>query len=245
LLEKLLDDTDAFLLTYQKLAKGGYGAEDWVILENAIKINLSSIQVGTLEQMLRVMKNSGDEGLKLANKLEQGTFSDVLGYIDLVKKSSTDIQSIKAVNQALECADNVYQLDKSKKRFFIFENDLKNGFHDVDFGIVKTTKPEPKDLNTTKAIYAEAYQFKTLDGVLNKDKIQKASRQLKEVTADKKILEFKCSTETTLSDINNPAIIDEMKFQASITDVTKGSKITEFHFILADGSKIIKIATQL
>lgn len=204
---------------------------DWTVLEAKIMSRLSTqIEQKVLDKMIKTLKSADSEGLKLANKLEQGTFENVEGYIDLVKKASIDKQSIKAVNQAIDKAETLIA-EGAQKDALRFEHDLQTGVHDVDVGI--------KDASSAGS-YTEAYQLKTLTSKINKRMIQDGAIQLKTVKSPKKILEFRCTPDTTLADLTGEAIVKEMKFQAGLIDPSKGAGITEFRFILSDGKTVIK-----
>jgi hypothetical protein len=193
------------------------------------------IKPNTLDKLFQNISAGGVEGNKLAQVLGINKFGSVDGYIDLVKKASTDLQSIKSVNQALDKAEELSRRGVSNRELR-FEHDDMSGFHDVDVGIKNPA---------ASGTYLEAYQFKTLDGPLTSKKIQEASNQLKKVKSVEKIIELKCDPSTTAATIETPDINGEMRFQSGLKVPGKGNGITEFHFILSDGTKIIKKKSDL
>lgn len=198
--------------------------------------NLSPhVNAKTLDKMFQTISTAGAEGQKLAQVLGSNKFGNVDGYIDLVKKSSTDLQSIKAVNQSLDKAEALSNRGITNDKIRI-EDDRGTGFHDVDVGIKNPATP---------GTYLEAYQFKTLDGALTANKIQGAAKQFRDVVSTEKILEFRCDPSTTRATIESDAIMGEMRYQAGLKVPGKGNGITEFHFILSDGTVIIKTKASL
>jgi hypothetical protein len=57
----------------------------------------SSIEEKILKKMIIRMTEAGEDGLRLARLIEKGTYEGLQGYINLIKKSSEDIHSLKAV----------------------------------------------------------------------------------------------------------------------------------------------------
>ena len=221
-------------------------------LPRSIRTNLSNLQATNKLKALgpdgnilppndniinRIIKNvGGNDSYKIIikNKIKSGDFDDVQGYTSSLKKI-TDGQTAEAVAQGFTRADDLISKGNAKSTLR-FEHDLQTGRHDVDLGV--------KDPNIPDA-YIKAFQFKGISGQISSNKIQKASTQLKDVTAQTKIVEFKCDSTIPPSSVDNPSIINEMRYQAGLSVPGQGAGINEFHFIFENGSPIIKTVSDL
>lgn len=232
-IEALLGKKGASTTSVERLVTQFHG--DAGLARRAFENLSPRINAKVLDKMFQTISTAGAEGQKLAQYLGANKFGPVDGYIDLVKKSSTDLQSIKSVNQALDKAEQLSRRGISNDKLR-FEHDTGKGVHDVDVGIKDPSAP-----NT----YLEAYQFKTLDGPLTANKIQDAGKQLRDVKSPEKILEFRCDATTTRTMIETDPILGEMRYQSGLKVPGKGNGITQFHFILSDGTVIIKTKADL
>lgn len=177
------------------------------------------------------MKNAGDEGMRLVLRIEKGTFENIDGYIELIKKCSSNEGTLKAVNQALDKADDLIAKGQNKA-LLRFEDNPPN--YDVDLGI-KTTP--------NASTYLEAYQFKTNKAVLSSSSLQVASAQLYDAPSNKRIVEFKLVASDNLNAIqSNPELLKEFDYylrrKAFSADPAKRVVIDEFHLIFTDGKKV-------
>lgn len=203
---------------------------DWVNLENKLISKLSpSIESSTLIKMISQMKNGSDNGLRLALRIEKGTYENVDGYIKLIKNSSVDQHFIKSVNQTLDKADDLIANGTNKSLLSFEDNPLG---YDVDLGIRNS-------VGSTS--YSEVYQFKTNTAPLTKNSIADASKQLYTASSDKRIVEFRLSETDNISSIqNNESIIKELKFQLYEKGLKPSNNIIidEFHLLSSNGEKI-------
>ncbi|MNQ71718.1 hypothetical protein D3C85_863990 [compost metagenome] len=203
---------------------------DWVTLENKLTSKLSSsIESSTLTKMIYQMKNAGDDGLRLALRIEKGTYENFDGYIKLIKGASVDQHLVKSVNQALDKADDLVSTRINKSLLQFEDNPLG---YDIDLGI-KTSVGSKS--------YSEVYQFKTNTASLTKSSIADASKQLYTAPSNKRIIEFRLSQTDNISTIkNNESIIKELKFQLYEKGLkpTNNVLIDEFHLISTSGEKV-------
>ena len=184
-----------------------------------------------LDKMFSTISKAGEQGTLLAERLGAGRFESVDGYLDLIKKSSIDTQNIRGVNQTIDKAEALSGRGVKNSDLRFEDDGGGSGFHDVDIGV--------KDPAVSGG-YTEAYQFKSLNGPVTAKKIQDAAIQMKNVKSAKKILEFKCDASTTTAIIEDAKVLGEMRFQSGLKTAGKGNGITEFRFILEDGTVIIK-----
>ncbi|MCH4830027.1 hypothetical protein [Flavobacterium columnare] len=209
---------------------GVNAAGNWVVLESKLISKLSStIDATTLNKMIAQMKNAGDDGMKLALRIEKGNLESIDGYTSLIKNASVDNHSIKAVNQALDKADNLVVNGKSKELLRFEDN--PSGY-DIDLG-VKTSQ--------SSSTYSEAYQFKTNTTNLSKSSIQGASSQLYNAPTTKRIVEFKLIDGDNINVIkNSDALKTEFKFQLYDKGLkpTNNVVIDEFHLLSNTGEKV-------
>ncbi|WP_428223322.1 hypothetical protein [Flavobacterium sp.] len=210
--------------------KNAIGAGNWITLENKLISKLSSTIDGTtLNKMIAQMKNAGDDGMKLALRIEKGNLESIDGYTSLIKNSSVDNHSIKAVNQALDKADNLVVNGKSKELLRFEDNPTG---YEIDLGV----KTSPNS-----STYSEAYQFKTNTTYLSKSSIQGASSQLNNAPTTKRIIEFKLIDGDNINIIkNNEALKTEFKFQLYDKRLkpTNNIVIDEFHLLSNTGEKV-------
>ncbi|KYG08925.1 hypothetical protein BE21_01835 [Sorangium cellulosum] len=203
----------------------------WAELEPQVRARLDGrVESRIIDKMIETMQNSGDAGKLLGDRIANGQFNGVEGYVTLIKKASTDRHSIEAINQTMDRASQVVR-DGVPESQLRFEHDEGTGTHDVDVGVRNPGAP---------GTYLQAYQFKTLNGRLTPKKIQEAAIQLRDVNAVEKILELRCTPDTTPAVIESPKMIGEMRYQAGLKVPGQGNGITEFRFELSDGTVIVK-----
>jgi hypothetical protein len=205
------------------------GLTEWATLERKLTSKLSSsIESSTLNKMITQMKNAGEEGFRLASRIEKGTYEGVEGYTKLIKNASVDEHSLKAVNQALDKADDLVAGGTNKSLLRFEDNPLG---YDIDLGIRGSVG---------SSTYSEVYQFKTNTAPLTKGSIADASKQLYTAPANKRIVEFKLSEGDNISAIkNNESIKAELKFQLYDKGLKPSNNVTidEFHLISSNGER--------
>jgi hypothetical protein len=205
--------------------------DDWITLEAKIRTKLSkSIQSSTLDDMIKTMKKSGDDGLDLALKIENGFCESIDGYTDLIKKSSSNEGTLKAVKQALDKAYELVQNGTNKSMLRFEDNPLG---YDVDLGI--RTAPGS---NT----YSVAYQFKTNTQALSSNSVQKAAGQLYGAPTQKRILELKLfpgdNLEIIKSDTKIVAELEKILHHKQFYSPPNNVLINEVDLIFSTGQRV-------
>ena len=172
-------------------------------------------------KILNNLQNFSDVGSSLTKHLSSGMFKDITGYEKVISGLSLkDKHYLVSCNQALDKAKELLTTRGISKNNIRFEHQASK-FHDVDLGIKKAGQ---------EGSYLEAYQFKTLQGALDANKVTDAAKQLRDVDAINKITEIKCLKGTNLNIFEDGSFVGNLRFHSGLKIKGKGSGITEFHF---------------
>ncbi|OQP42733.1 hypothetical protein A4H97_11240 [Niastella yeongjuensis] len=229
-----LEQDDALEKSKTDADDAGKLLSEWELLDELLRAKLKSFKIdeNALEKMIAQMKNSGEEGLRMGRLIVKGTYEQVQGYLDLIKKIAIDDQSFKAVVQPFNKADELVARGVDKA-LFRFEHKVDGDLpFDVDLGVRKSVGSSE---------YSEAYQFKTNTAPITKSSVESGCSQLYNAPADKKILEIRLIEGDEISAIKeNESVKRAFTFQI----YKKGFKdtnnviIDEIHLISSNGDKV-------
>ncbi|MFN8711466.1 MAG: hypothetical protein ACK5Z2_01355 [Bacteroidota bacterium] len=201
---------------------------DWVVLEQKLNNEFSlnpidrnqSEAIKLQNKIITNLKNGGEAGIELSNRIISQEFSHISQYNILLRKATQDAQSVRAVNQALSKSKEL--LDNG-----INPNLIEFEVERIDFDADVAVKID----SSINIEFDSVYQLKFLDSKINKKKILSASSQLGNVKSHNKIIEIICPFDTP-SVLSDPQIIEGI-----ITSRNKYG-ITKFEFEFSGKNKV-------